>query len=195
MNIARRKLLAALAGAAAWPIAARAQQPSSVPKIGFLTDESPSLGLAALKILATALKERGYAEGRNIVFERRYANGNDDLLPGLAAELVRMQVNVLLFTEQRKRVADLAIKYGLPTMLSRREHVEAGGLMSYGTSYSDMYRRAAIYVDKILKGANPSELPVEQPTTIELIINLKTAQSLGLTISRDFLLRADDLIE
>src|SRR5262245_30763389 len=91
----RRSFITLLGGAAAWPLAARAQQPSSVPKIGFLTDESPSVGLAALNILATALKERGYTEGRNIVFESRYANGNYDLPPGLAAELVRMQVNVI----------------------------------------------------------------------------------------------------
>jgi putative tryptophan/tyrosine transport system substrate-binding protein len=101
----------------------------------------------------------------------------------------------VLFAEQRKRVADIAIKYGLPTVFGRRENVDAGGLMSYGVSYLEMYRRAATYVDKILRGANPKELPVEQPTTIELIINLKTSKLLGLTISRDFLLRANDLIE
>ena len=101
----------------------------------------------------------------------------------------------LVFTEQRKRVAEVAIKNRLPTMLSRREHVEAGGLVSYGTNYSDMYRRAATFVDKILKGAKPSDLPVEQPTKFEMVVNLKTAQTLGLTISREFLLRADEVID
>ena len=101
----------------------------------------------------------------------------------------------LVFTEQRRRVAEIAIGNRLPTMLSRREHVEAGGLVSYGTNYSDMYRRAATYVDKILKGAKPSDLPVEQPTKFELVINLKTAKALGLTIGREFLLRADEVID
>jgi putative ABC transport system substrate-binding protein len=101
----------------------------------------------------------------------------------------------LLFTEQRQRIAETAIKNRLPTMSYRKEHVEAGGLMSYGPSFLYMYQRAATYVDKILKGAQPSDLPVEQPTRIELVINLKTARALGLTITREFLLRAEEVIE
>ena len=100
-----------------------------------------------------------------------------------------------LFTEQRRRLAALATQQQLPTMLHRREFVEAGGLMSYFTNYSDMYRRAATYVDKILKGSKPADLPVEQPTKFELMINLKTAKALGLTIPQTVLLRADHVIE
>jgi putative ABC transport system substrate-binding protein len=100
-----------------------------------------------------------------------------------------------LFIAHRKRLAEIAITNRLPTMFHRREYVEAGGLMSYGPHFSDMYRRAATYVDKILKGAKPSDLPVEQPSTFELVINLATAKSLGLTISHEFLLLANDLIE
>ena len=288
----------------------------------------PFLGIGCRWLIAKTLHGLGYAEGRNIAFESRYADGKNDTLAGLGAELVRSRVNVmvavgtpatraakaatgtipivfsriadpialglvtslarpggnltgvsvitqdlatkrlemlvdlvpgikrvgvlwdptfpsaplelkeiesaarllkieiqpssvrrveeldaavgavaeqrgqalfvvpgLVFTEQRLRVAETAIKNKLPTMLSRKEHVEAGGLVSYGTNYSDMYRRTAIYVDKILKGAKPGELPVEQPTKFELVVNLKTARTLGLAISREFLLRADDIIE
>ena len=95
----------------------------------------------------------------------------------------------------RQLIVDLAMKHRLPTIYSSREFVDIGGLISYGVSYPDLYRRVATYVDKILKGTKPSDLPVEQPTQLELVINLKTAKALGLTISRDFLLIADEVIE
>jgi putative tryptophan/tyrosine transport system substrate-binding protein len=328
-NRRRRDFITLLGGAAAaWPLAARAQQPATVQKVGFLSDESLTWGSAAVKVFAKTLNELGFIEGPNIVFETRYAEGKDDLLPGFAVELVRMRVNLIvavgtpatlaaknatnsipivfsriadpialglvtnlarpsgnltgvsviapdlaakrlemlaevipgnkrvgvlfdptflpallelkeieraasilnielerlgvqraeeleaavqhlverhgqallvapgpLWTEQRKRIADIAIKSGLPTMLPRREHVEAGGLMSYAPNYSDMYRRAATYVGKILKGAKPSDLPVEQPTNVELVINLKTAKALGLTVPLTLQARADEVIE
>ncbi len=99
-------------------------------------------------------------------------------------------------TEQwRSRIAELAIKHRLPTMFDLRTYVEAGGLMSYGPETSDLYRRAAAFVDKILKGAKPADLPVEQPTKFELVINLKTAKALGLTIPQSILIRADEVIQ
>jgi putative ABC transport system substrate-binding protein len=101
----------------------------------------------------------------------------------------------LIFTEHRKRLADLSAKARLPMMSVRREIVETGGLMSYGPNFSNMYQRAAIYVDKILKGAKPADLPIEQPTRFELVINLKTAKALGLTIPPSLLQRADQVIE
>jgi putative ABC transport system substrate-binding protein len=101
----------------------------------------------------------------------------------------------LVFAEHRKRLADLAAKIRLPIMVWRRELVEAGGLLSYGPNFPDMYRRAAGYVDKVLKGAKPADLPVEQPTKLDLAINLRTAKALSLTIPPSVLLRADEVIQ
>jgi putative ABC transport system substrate-binding protein len=95
----------------------------------------------------------------------------------------------------RQRIAELALRHRLPTFFSWRDHVEAGGLMSYGPDLTDLLRRAAIYADKILRGAKPADLPVEQPTKFELVINLKTAKALGLTIPQTLLLQADQVIE
>jgi len=95
----------------------------------------------------------------------------------------------------RARLAELAVQYRLPSMHTNRPHVEAGGLMCYGPSFSDLWRRAAAYVDKILKGARPADIPVEQPTKFELVINLKTAKALGLEIPATLLARADEVIE
>jgi len=100
-----------------------------------------------------------------------------------------------VFMGEAKRLAELALTHKLPTMFGPREHVEAGGLLSYGPDRADLYRRAAAYVDKILKGANPADLPVQQATKFELVINLKTAKALGLTIPQSVLLRADQIID
>jgi putative ABC transport system substrate-binding protein len=100
-----------------------------------------------------------------------------------------------MFFRERRRLVDLAAKNRLPTVFPYREFVDAGGLMAYGPNLADLSRRGAIYVDKILKGANPGDLPVEQPTKFELVINLKTAKALGLTIPPSLLVRADRVIE
>ena len=99
-----------------------------------------------------------------------------------------------LLTRQRVRIAELANKHRLPSMYPHREYAEAGGLMAYGASLLDLHRRAATYVEKILKGARPADLPVEQPTKFELVVNLKTAKALGITIPESILLRADEVI-
>jgi putative tryptophan/tyrosine transport system substrate-binding protein len=100
-----------------------------------------------------------------------------------------------VFTSHRTQLADLAVKYRLPATYYRREFAEDGGLMSYGVSFTDLDRRAATYVDKILKGAKPADLPVEQPTKFELIINLNAAKQIGLTIPPNVLVRADTVIK
>ena len=100
-----------------------------------------------------------------------------------------------IFNSERRRLVDLAAKHRLPTVYTSRDFVDAGGLMTYGPSLADSFRRAAAYVDKILKGTKPGDLPVEQPTKFELMINLRTAKALGLTIPPSLLLRADQVIE
>ena len=100
-----------------------------------------------------------------------------------------------LVNSSRLRINILALGAQLPTIHGFREAVEVGALLSYGANFADLFRRAADYVDKILRGAKPAELPVEQPTRFDLVINLTTARALGLTIPESFLLRADEVIE
>jgi putative ABC transport system substrate-binding protein len=329
MRIGPTTLIVAFAlGFFAWSISAGAQQPTRIPRVGILADESPSLGAKSFQPFAQGLQDLGYVEGQNIAFEPHYAAGKNEILPSLAAELVRLQPDVILaigtpatraakiatqtipivfarigdpiglglvsglarpggnitgvtilsnetqgkrlelliravpdakrvgvlwdpsfppagpelkeiegaaqalhlelvpvgvrgpddfepalrammeqrvaalivvqgiiFTEHIQRLVDLTAKAGLPAMFYRREHVEAGGLMSYGTNIPNTYRRAAAYVDKILKGAKPADIPVEQPTKLELVFNLKTAKSIGLAIPPNLLALADDVIE
>ena len=129
------------------------------------------------------------------------ARGPDEIERAFAAMAKERAIKALLvlsdpvFTSHRKRIADLAAKQRLPTVSGIREYVEAGCLMAYGPSFPDMYRRAAYYVDKILKGTKPADLPVEQPMKFELVINLKTAKQIGLTIPQSVLYRADKVIK
>jgi ABC-type uncharacterized transport system substrate-binding protein len=124
-----------------------------------------------------------------------------DDLPRAFAAMVEWQADGLItladgfLFSQRERIVSLATTNKLPGVHPEVEFPLAGGLISYGPSLPDLFRRAAAYVDKILKGTPPSQLPIEQPSKLELVINLKTAQVLGLTISRDFLLRVDEVIE
>ena len=106
-----------------------------------------------------------------------------------------MTISTTAFLAERKRIAELAGKYRLPAIYPQKEYVDEGGLMSYGTDNTDLYRRAAIYVDKILKGAKPADLPVQQATKFEFIINLKAAKQIGLTIPNRVLERANQVIQ
>jgi putative ABC transport system substrate-binding protein len=309
-------------------VTADAQQPTKVPRIGYLTASSPSTNPGRVEAFQQGLRELGYVEGKNIVIEFRYAEGKLDRLPALVAELVRLKVDIIvsggpaatrpakeaistipivmgfdndpvgngfiaslarpggnitglstlapeisgkqlellkeiiprlsrvavfgtstfpgnaqslkevelaaeafgmklhyldildlkdietafraagkeragavivlpstILGSQRKQIVALAAKNGLPAIYPLTEYMEAGGLMSYGVNINDLFRRAATYVDKILKGRTPADLPVEQPTKFELVINLKTAKQIGLTIPPNVLARADRVIK
>jgi putative ABC transport system substrate-binding protein len=115
-------------------------------------------------------------------------------IAGDRAEALVVFPSPMLFNE-RRRIVGLATNHRLPSIANARQFADLGGLMAYGPSIIDLHRRAATYVDKILKGAKPSDLPVEQPTTFELVLNLKTAEALGIIISPSLLLRADEVIE
>jgi len=307
---------------------AQAQQPTKIPRIGYLTASSLSAQSARIEAFRQGLRELGYVEGKNIVIELRFGEGKSERAPALAAELVRLKVDIIvsagqtvtrdakeatstipivmaqdsdpvrngfvaslarpggnitglatlrpeirgkqlellkeivpklsraavlgsstepdnaqslreveiaagafgvklqyldvlsskdietafrtaskgraeavlmmvsgpIVNSQRPQIAELAVKSRLPAIYDQREYVEVGGLTSYSASITDLYRRAATYVDKILKGAKPADLPVEQPIKFEFIINLKAAKQIGLTIPPNVLVRAERVI-
>jgi putative ABC transport system substrate-binding protein len=153
---------------------------------------------ATLKSMLAEMEAAARASG--VQLQHQQAQGPNDLDRAFAA-MSRERVDGLIllpsamFSSERRRIADRAAKNRLPTVFFFREFVEAGGLVSYGPSFVELWRRAAMYVDKILKGAKPGDLPIQQPTKFELVINLKTAKALGLTIPQALLQRADQVIE
>ena len=328
MNRRRMMLLVVAMSVTCCPLRTLAQQQSRVWRVGFLLPNPLSDNSRNVDSFLRGMRELGYIEGRNLIIERRSADGHFERLPGMAAELVQLKVDVIVaggspaiiaaqkatstipivmastgdpvgsgfvkslarpggnitglsnmtgdtgakevdlllatvpklsrigvlltptsatyraisesvqagaekasvktvvieastlqdiknafaamstenvgavvvgaapfFNLHRAQIADLAIQYRMPAIFGNRAYVEAGGLMSYGPRISDHYLRAANYVDKILKGAKPGDLPVEQPFTLELVINIKTARAIGLTIPPSLLARTDDLIQ
>jgi putative tryptophan/tyrosine transport system substrate-binding protein len=322
----RREFITLLGGAAAWPLAARAQQPGKLPIIGFLGTGTSSVWNPWIGAFEQRLRGLGWSEGRTVAIEYRWGEGRPERFAEIAAEFVRLKVDVIvtggsavpalrratsvipivfaiagdplggglvaslsrpggnitgfsnqqsdlagkrlgLFREilpnlrrlailanaghaeavlemdeveaaarnfgievaklevrraediapayetlqgeadalyvvveglvstNRPRIITLALGARLPTIFNIREYAQAGGLMSYGPDFPDLFRRTADYVDRILRGAKPAELPVEQPTKFDFIINLTTAKALGLTIPQAMLLRADEVIE
>jgi putative ABC transport system substrate-binding protein len=147
--------------------------------------------LKAAEVAARALGVRlQFVEARGPAdFDRAFS----DMTRARAGALTAL--GTALFVSERRRLVDLAAKHRLPAVYTTREFVDAGGLMAYGANVADLHRRAATYVDKILKGAKPADLPVEQPTKFDLVINLKTAKALGLTIPPSLLARADEVIQ
>jgi ABC-type uncharacterized transport system substrate-binding protein len=329
-DIRRRNFITLLGGAAvAWPFVVRAQQPA-MPVVGFLSAEWPDLFADRLRAFHDGLSETGYVEGRNLAIEYRWAEGRNDRLPALAAELVRRQVSVIvsagstpatlaaraatttipilfyvgadpveagfvtslsrpggnltgtvslnaevgpkrvellhevvpratkiaalvnptapvlaetmtrdlqaaartlglqlhvlhassereidmafatlvqlragalvigadaLFNSRSEQLAALTVHHAVPAIYQFRKFVSAGGLMSYGTTVVDTYRPLGVYTGRILKGEKPADLPVQQATKMELIINMKTAKALGITVPLPLLGRADEVIE
>ena len=284
-QLQRREFITLLGGAAAWPLAARAQQPGKLPTIGYLGATTPSAESQRVAALVQRLREFGWIESRNLTIECRYAEGRSERYAELAAEFVRLNVDVIvtygtpavaatkqatavipivfavagdpigsglvaslprpggnvtglslqktdvadkrlatfeirraediaptfealkgradalyvcgdpLVDSNRVRIITLALGARLPSISDFPEYVEAGGLMSYGPNFADLFRRAAGYVDKILRGAKPGDIPVEQPTKFDLVINLITAKALGLDVSPTLLARTDKVIE
>jgi putative ABC transport system substrate-binding protein len=324
----RRKFIALLGGAAAtWPFGVRAQQITKLPTIGFMGSATPAISAQWVNAFVDRLREHDWTEGRTVAIEYRWAEGSYERAAEIAAEFVRMKVDVIvtsstpnvlatkkatseipiifasagdpvggglvaslarpggnvtglsiqaaeitgkriavlrealhplsrlaimgngdnsavvaemreaqvaaeklglnaitfeirrsedigptfeklkghfdalfvpaepLANTNRKRIGAFALAVHLPTMFGSSEYVEAGGLMSYGPNFPDLYRRTADFVDKILRGAKPAEMPVEQPTKFDLAVNLTTAEVLGLSLPTTFLARADELIE
>jgi putative ABC transport system substrate-binding protein len=145
--------------------------------------------IEALQQVATALK---------LAIQPLEVNGPDDLERAFSGIESTASVAVaadIMFYNERKRIATLALARGLPTMFSNQEYVKSGGLMSYGPNVSAVFRRAGVYVDKLIKGATPRDIPVEEPTKFSLFVNLKTANAIGLHLPATMLTRADEVIE
>jgi putative tryptophan/tyrosine transport system substrate-binding protein len=177
--------------------------PEDGKRLELLKEALPKLRRVALiynpenpgSVLALEETQR-WAKALDVTLEAHALRGPQEL-EGMFDAIARSRPDALMTTADvfilsyRARIVQFAAKRRLPSMFPDKEYVVAGGLMFYGGSIPDMYRRAGIYIDRILKGAKPTNLPVEQPTKFDMIINLKTAKTLGLTIPRSFLLRAD----
>jgi putative ABC transport system substrate-binding protein len=148
-----------------------------------------------------SVRELDGAASRARVAFRSVAVRSAEELTTAFSEMSRERIDALivvpspLLYAERRRIADLALKHKLPAMYGAAEYAEAGGLLSYGPSFPEMFRHAAIYVDKILKGANPADMPIEQPTTFELVINANTARALGVVVPPSLLARASRVIQ
>jgi putative tryptophan/tyrosine transport system substrate-binding protein len=166
----------------------------TVTHVAYLHHASTQPGTGAGQDIQVAAQALGLTLQPFSVSEPEAIDGAFAMMTEQHAGALIVQGHPFFYTH-RKRVTDLAAKHRLPAIYAYRDFVDAGGLMSYGTSIADLWRRAATYVDKILKGAKPADLPVEQPMKFELIINLKTAKALGMTMPLSLLLLADEVIQ
>ena len=183
----RRFVLTSLAAALAGPLAAVAQQAGKSARIGRLSPvsaegDAPFMSAFRQGLQVLSARTRGELDGAFATLTRE------------RAEALMVLTDVMFITE-RRAIVELAACHRVPAIYFDREFVDTGGLMFYGASLVDMYRRSATYVDRVLKGARPADLPIEQPTKFGLVINLKTAKALGLTIPPSLLARADQVME
>jgi putative ABC transport system substrate-binding protein len=153
--------------------------PSHGPGLKAVEDAGPALGL---RIQSVAVRSATEYDEAFVAIVQEHADGV-------------LVLSTPLFIAGAKRLAELAITHKIPSLFGPKQHVQVGGLMSYSPDRADLWRRCAIYVDKILKGAKPADLPVQRPTKFELVINLKTAKVIGLAVPPSFILRADEVIE
>ena len=210
----RRDFLFSLGGAAAaGPLAAQAQTSDVTKRIGVLSPypESDKSIQAQLGLFRSALGQLGWSEGHNLRIDYRWAGGDMDRLAPLARQADGIDaafqtlagetdtgllvVPDATTTANRARIVALAARLRVPAIYPFRFFADEGGLVAYGIEVGDVYRRAATYIDRILRGAAPAELPVQAPTKFELVINLKTARALGVTIPLIMQMTADEVIE
>jgi putative ABC transport system substrate-binding protein len=168
--------------------------PPRLSGVAVLIDRSgaaSALSLSETKIAARALSVQlqTVEVADESAFDRAFQTMTEDRAGALVV------ISTPMFMDESRRIADLAKKHRLPAIYTLKEYVDSGGLMSYGVSLPDLFRRAATHVDKILKGTKPGDIPVEQPTKFELVINLKTAKEIGVTIPQSVLYRADRVIK
>ena len=190
-RVNRREFISLLGGtAAAWPLAAHAQQAGKLPTIGFLGADASAFSPWTAAFVAR-LRELGWIENRNVAIEYRWSEGRTERYAEIAAEFVRMKVDVIVTVGS----AVPTVRQATSVIPIVRDFVRGGGFMSYGPSYTERFGRAADYVDKILRGTKPGDIPVEHPTKFELVVNLITAQALGLTVPPTLLARADEVFE
>src|SRR5260370_843451 len=195
----RRELIFLLGGTAfTRPVSSGAQQ-KAMPVIGVLSPASYDPFSTFVTAFRQGLSEAGYVEGENLAIEYRFAEGHYDRLPALAAVSQRVvaalgRARDLFWAGGRGRWVGLAPRHAVPWSYGWGEFPAPGGLISYGPSLTSAFRRVGHYAGRVLKGAKPADLPVQQPTTFELVINLKTAEALGLTVPQSMLMRANEVI-